>query len=325
MARNHRRRHDAGFQSVARRNHRRSAAVRRGHRQRSGRSRGARPFRRGATRRRSSGRGFSFAIGSCSRKTSIASAQSVSREHGKTLAEARGSAYRGIENVEYACGSSALLMGDTLENLARGVDCETMHQPLGVCVGITPFNFPAMVPMWMFPLALACGNTFVLKPSEKVPLTAMLHHRAAGKSRLAERRAQRCAWRARVRRCAAHPSEGAARFRSSARRRSRKYIYETGTQSRQARPGQWRREKLHRRHAGRRCGENGRGAFDGGLRLRGRTLHGGLDGHHRGQSRRHDVCPRWSKPRARSKSARPTPNAARHGPGHHRRNIATVS
>src|SRR5437868_7474589 len=100
--------------------------------------------------------------------------QSVSREHGKTLAEARGSAYRGIENIEYACSIPALLMGDTLENLARGVDCETMLQPLGVCVGITPFNFPAMVPMWMFPLALACGNTFVLKPSEKVPLTALL-------------------------------------------------------------------------------------------------------------------------------------------------------
>src|SRR5947207_8850091 len=100
--------------------------------------------------------------------------QSVSREHGKTLAEARGSAYRGIENVEYACSAPTLLMGDTLENLARGVDCETMLQPLGVCVGITPFNFPAMVPMWMFPLAIACGNTFVLKPSEKVPLTALL-------------------------------------------------------------------------------------------------------------------------------------------------------
>src|SRR5207253_1325002 len=100
--------------------------------------------------------------------------QSVSREHGKTLAEARGSAYRGIENIEYACSVPTLLMGDTLENLARGVDCETMLQPLGVCVGITPFNFPAMVPMWMFPLALACGNTFVLKPSEKVPLTALL-------------------------------------------------------------------------------------------------------------------------------------------------------
>ena len=75
-------------------------------------------------------------------------------------------------SVEYACGAPTLLMGDTLENLARGVDCETMLQPLGVCVGITPFNFPAMVPMWMFPLALVCGNTFVLKPSEKVPLTA---------------------------------------------------------------------------------------------------------------------------------------------------------
>src|SRR3954463_13473607 len=100
--------------------------------------------------------------------------QSITREHGKTLAEARGSAYRGIENIEYACGVPTLLMGDTLENLARGVDCETLLQPLGVCVGITPFNFPAMVPMWMFPLAVACGNTFVLKPSEKVPLTVVM-------------------------------------------------------------------------------------------------------------------------------------------------------
>lgn len=98
----------------------------------------------------------------------------VSREHGKTHAEARGSVYRGLENIEYACGIPTLLFGDTLENLARGVDCETLHQPLGVCVGITPFNFPAMVPLWMFPLALACGNTFVLKPSEKVPLSAIL-------------------------------------------------------------------------------------------------------------------------------------------------------
>ncbi|MDP9292591.1 MAG: CoA-acylating methylmalonate-semialdehyde dehydrogenase [Verrucomicrobiota bacterium] len=100
--------------------------------------------------------------------------QSVAREHGKTLAEARGSVYRGIENIEYACGAPSLLMGDTLPDLARGVDCETLLQPLGVCVGITPFNFPAMVPMWMFPLALVCGNTFVLKPSEKVPLTVVI-------------------------------------------------------------------------------------------------------------------------------------------------------
>ena len=100
--------------------------------------------------------------------------QTVSREHGKTLAEARGSIYRGLENVEYACGVPSLLFGDSLENLARGVDCETILQPLGVCAGITPFNFPAMVPLWMYPLAIACGNTFVLKPSEKVPLSAIL-------------------------------------------------------------------------------------------------------------------------------------------------------
>jgi malonate-semialdehyde dehydrogenase (acetylating)/methylmalonate-semialdehyde dehydrogenase len=98
----------------------------------------------------------------------------VSLEHGKTLVESRGSLYRGIENIEYACGAPSLLFGDTLENVARNVDCETVLQPLGVCVGITPFNFPAMVPLWMFPLAIACGNTFVLKPSEKVPLTVVL-------------------------------------------------------------------------------------------------------------------------------------------------------
>ena len=99
---------------------------------------------------------------------------SISREHGKTLVESRGSIYRGIENIEYACGTPSHLFGDTLENIARNVDCETVLQPLGVCVGITPFNFPAMVPLWMFPLAIACGNTFVLKPSEKVPLTSLI-------------------------------------------------------------------------------------------------------------------------------------------------------
>src|SRR2546421_6131083 len=100
--------------------------------------------------------------------------QSVTREHGKTLAEARGSVYRGIENIEYACGVPTLLMRDTLENLPRSVDCETFLQPLGVCVGLTPFNFPAMVPVRLFPLAIASGTTFVLKPSEKVPLTVVM-------------------------------------------------------------------------------------------------------------------------------------------------------
>src|SRR3989440_3081458 len=95
------------------------------------------------------------------------------REHGKTLVESRGDVRRGIEMVEFACGIPSLLMGESIENIARGIDCDTIRQPLGVCVGITPFNFPAIVPLWMYPVALVCGNTFVLKPSEKVPLTAI--------------------------------------------------------------------------------------------------------------------------------------------------------
>jgi len=100
-------------------------------------------------------------------------ATSVTTEHGKTLAEARGDVRRGLENIEYACGAPSLLMGESLENVARGIDCDAIRQPLGVVAGITPFNFPAMVPLWMWPLAIACGNTFVLKPSEKVPLTTI--------------------------------------------------------------------------------------------------------------------------------------------------------
>ena len=93
----------------------------------------------------------------------------ITAEHGKTLADARGEVQRGLEVVEFACGIPHLLKGDVTENVAREVDSFAVRQPLGVCVGITPFNFPAMVPMWMFPIALACGNTFVLKPSEKDP------------------------------------------------------------------------------------------------------------------------------------------------------------
>jgi len=96
-------------------------------------------------------------------------AQLASEEHGKTLEDAAGSVQRGIEVVEFAVGAPHLLKGEHAENVGRGVDCHSMLQPVGVCAGITPFNFPAMVPMWMFPIAIACGNTFVLKPSEKVP------------------------------------------------------------------------------------------------------------------------------------------------------------
>ncbi|MDP7237811.1 MAG: CoA-acylating methylmalonate-semialdehyde dehydrogenase [Candidatus Latescibacteria bacterium] len=99
--------------------------------------------------------------------------QLVTREHGKTLEESRGSVRRGIEVVEFACGAPSMLMGDSMEQIASGIDCDTIRLPVGVCAGITPFNFPAMVPMWMYPIALVCGNTFIFKPSEKVPLTAI--------------------------------------------------------------------------------------------------------------------------------------------------------
>ena len=93
----------------------------------------------------------------------------ISAEHGKVLSDARGSLQRGIEVVEFACGIPHLLKGEFSAGVGADMDCFSLRQPVGVCVGITPFNFPAMVPMWMFPVAIACGNTFVLKPSEKVP------------------------------------------------------------------------------------------------------------------------------------------------------------
>jgi len=93
----------------------------------------------------------------------------LTSEHGKVLSDARGELTRGLEVVEFACGIPQLLKSEFTENVGTGVDSWSIRQPVGVCAGITPFNFPAMVPMWMFPVAIACGNTFVLKPSEKDP------------------------------------------------------------------------------------------------------------------------------------------------------------
>src|SRR5260370_24265645 len=93
----------------------------------------------------------------------------ISSEHGKVAADAAGEVARGLEVVEFACGIPHLLKGGFSENVSTRVDSYSIRQPLGVAVGITPFNFPAMVPMWMFPIAIACGNTVVLKPSEKDP------------------------------------------------------------------------------------------------------------------------------------------------------------
>ncbi|MGH7568869.1 MAG: CoA-acylating methylmalonate-semialdehyde dehydrogenase [Gemmatimonadales bacterium] len=96
-------------------------------------------------------------------------AATVTRENGKLLDEAKGSLRRGIENVEHACGIPTLMLGKTLEDVATGIDCEYVRQPLGVFAAVTPFNFPAMVPLWFWPYAIATGNTFILKPSEQVP------------------------------------------------------------------------------------------------------------------------------------------------------------
>ncbi|MEO8158537.1 MAG: CoA-acylating methylmalonate-semialdehyde dehydrogenase [Betaproteobacteria bacterium] len=101
-------------------------------------------------------------------------ARMVTEENGKTFADAMGSVQRGSEVIEFACGIPQLLKGEYSENVGPGVDCHTLRQAVGVCAGITPFNFPVMVPLWMFPVALACGNGFILKPSEKDPSPAVM-------------------------------------------------------------------------------------------------------------------------------------------------------
>ncbi|MCC7538338.1 MAG: CoA-acylating methylmalonate-semialdehyde dehydrogenase [Deltaproteobacteria bacterium] len=101
-------------------------------------------------------------------------ARCVTIEHGKTLSESRGSVRRGIENLEVAAGMPSLMMGESLEDISRGIDCETIRQPLGVFAAIAPFNFPAMVPLWFLPYAITTGNTFIVKPSEQVPLSQEL-------------------------------------------------------------------------------------------------------------------------------------------------------
>jgi malonate-semialdehyde dehydrogenase (acetylating) / methylmalonate-semialdehyde dehydrogenase len=101
-------------------------------------------------------------------------AQTLCAEQGKTLADAEGDVFRGLEVVEHACSIGTLQLGEFAENVASGVDTYSIRHPIGVCAGISPFNFPAMIPLWMFPMAIVCGNTFVLKPSEQDPMTPML-------------------------------------------------------------------------------------------------------------------------------------------------------
>jgi len=101
-------------------------------------------------------------------------AKVLTAEHGKTTVDAQGEMFRGYEVVEHACSFGSLGMGETVQNVGSGIDIQSYRVPLGVCAGVAPFNFPAMVPLWMYPLGITLGNTFVLKPSEKVPGASVL-------------------------------------------------------------------------------------------------------------------------------------------------------
>ncbi len=195
----------------------------------------------------------------------------LTSENGKTGDDARMEVRRTIQMVEVACGMPSLMMGDSLNDVATGIDCKTIRQPIGVCAGITPFNFPSMVPLWMYPFAIACGNTFVLKPSEKVPLTPtriveLLHDAGlpAGVLNLIHGDKDRGG-------CSAASSPGEGRFvrRFDA---GRKVHLHDRRRRRQARAGAGRRQESPRRHGRCRYAQDGRSDHRLRVRRRGRAL-----------------------------------------------------
>ena len=204
-------------------------------------------------------------------------AELVTAEHGKTLPDAMGSVQRGIEVIEFACGIPHLLKGEYSENVGTGVDCHTLRQPVGVCAGITPFNFPAMVPLWMFPVAIACGNTFILKPSEKGAFGFGEDGRALQAGRAARWRVQR---RPRRQGGGRRDPRASGHQRGVVRRldADREIHLRDLRASRQARAGAGRREEPRRGAA--RCGHgiHRRRADRRGLRLGRRALHGDFRG-----------------------------------------------
>jgi malonate-semialdehyde dehydrogenase (acetylating)/methylmalonate-semialdehyde dehydrogenase len=155
-------------------------------------------------------------------------ARLLTLEHGKVLSDAHGEVQRGLENIEFACGVAQLMKGELSENVSTNVDSYSIRQPVGVCAGITPFNFPAMVPMWMYPLAIACGNTFVLKPSERDPSVVNFTAELMNKAGLPDGvlnvvHGDKVA----VDRLLEHPDVSAVSFVGSTP--IARYIYETGT------------------------------------------------------------------------------------------------
>ena len=204
----------------------------------------------------------------------------ITFEHGKTHADAMGEVARGIENIEFACGIPHLLKGGFSEQVSHGVDVFQIHQPLGVVAGITPFNFPAMVPLWMFPNAIACGNTFILKPSEKDPSASMLLAELLQKAGVPDGvfnvvQGDRVA----VDRLLDHPCGKSHQFRRV--HAGRQNHLRNRHPQRQARPGPGRREEPHGYPARCRYRDGGRCRGFSRFRFGGRTLHGDLGGHRR--------------------------------------------
>ena len=186
-------------------------------------------------------------------------AEILTREHGKVLSDAMGEVNRGLEVVEFACGLPHLLKGEFSENVSTDVDSYSIRQPLGVVAGITPFNFPAMVPMWMYPLAIACGNAFILKPSEKDPSAAQFCAELLAEAGLPPGVFSVVHGdKAAVDAILAHPGIQAVSFVGSTP--IARYIYETRHAARQTRAGARRGEEPHdcparrRSRPRRRCG-----------------------------------------------------------------------
>ena len=195
-------------------------------------------------------------------------ARLLTAEHGKVLSDALGEVARGLEVIEYCCGIPELLKGEFSEQASTGIDVYSIRQPLGVVAGITPFNFPAMVPMWMWAPALACGNTFVLKPSEKDPSASVYTAELLKEAGVPDGvfnvvHGDKVA----VDSVLEHPDIAAVSFVGSTP--IARYVYETGNEDRQARAGPRRGEEPHDRPAGCRHRDGCRRRGERGVRLRG--------------------------------------------------------
>ena len=243
-------------------------------------------------------------------------AEIISDEHGKVLSDAAGEVQRGLEVVEFACGIPTLLKGEFSDQVSTGVDLFSFRQPLGVCAGITPFNFPAMVPMWMYPVAIACGNTFVLKPSERDPSASQFVAELWAEAGLPDG----------VFNVVHGDKEAVDALLDAPRRRrglvrrlhpDRQVHLRDRPRARQARAGPRRGEEPRHRAAGRRPRLRLRPPRRRRVRLRGRALHGDLRGRRGGRGGRRARRRRVGE--GAGHQGRPRPRRrVRDGPGHHR-------